>query len=195
MAGNSNFGEVFFYFIKIIFCPTTWFILKQLDHSPSLSVSDSQLDYASLTVCSIPDNSVSLSIIVKYTNCIFSYTTEIYAGTKVKEKIRMFKKVADMFITLLWCQLQGTVFNATICTKNWFRIACQSICCNNVVGVWSLFKNVLQHVLVTNVALKSSADAMLHLSIFYATMLRYKLSLKIVPCNITFTIAIDMSRI
>ena len=48
------------HFFKIIFCPTSSLILKQLDNSPSLSMSDSQLVCALLTVCCI-DNSGSLS--------------------------------------------------------------------------------------------------------------------------------------
>ena len=46
MAENSYFAEVLLCFFKIIFCPTSLFILKQLDNEPSLSVSES----------SVPDN-------------------------------------------------------------------------------------------------------------------------------------------
>ena len=35
MAEDSCFAEVLVRFFKIIFCPTGWFILKQLDNSPS----------------------------------------------------------------------------------------------------------------------------------------------------------------
>ena len=52
MAENSHFAEVSVRFFKILFCPTSWFILKQLDNLPSLSMSDSQLGCASLTICS-----------------------------------------------------------------------------------------------------------------------------------------------
>ena len=45
MEENSRLAEVLVCFFKIIFCPTSWFILKQLDNSPSLFMSDSQLDY------------------------------------------------------------------------------------------------------------------------------------------------------
>ena len=37
---------------KIMFCPTSWFILKQSDNLPSLSMNDNQLGRATLTICS-----------------------------------------------------------------------------------------------------------------------------------------------
>ena len=37
----------------------------------------------------------------------------------------------------------------------------ESICCNNVVGIWSLFK-VVQHVVATNFALKITGNKRLH---------------------------------
>ena len=53
MTEDSRFPEVSDRFFKIIFCPTSWFILKQLDNLPSLSISYSQLNGSvSLTICS-----------------------------------------------------------------------------------------------------------------------------------------------
>ena len=60
MAENSRFTEVLVRFFKMIFCPTSWFILKQLDNLPSLSMNDS----ASLTICSWTTRASCL--IVKY---------------------------------------------------------------------------------------------------------------------------------
>ena len=60
MAKNSNFPVVSIRFFKIIFCPTSWLILKQLDNSPSLSMSDSELGCASLTISVLVDNSDQL---------------------------------------------------------------------------------------------------------------------------------------
>ena len=37
---NPRFVEVSVHFFKMIFCPTGWFILKQLDNLPSLFTSD-----------------------------------------------------------------------------------------------------------------------------------------------------------
>ena len=39
-AKGINFQSVSVGFFEIIFCPTSWFILKQLDNLPSLSMSD-----------------------------------------------------------------------------------------------------------------------------------------------------------
>ena len=40
MTENLRFSEVSVRFFKIIFCPTSWFKLKQLDNLPSLSMSN-----------------------------------------------------------------------------------------------------------------------------------------------------------
>ena len=90
--------------------------------------------------------------------------------------------------------LHGTIFNATWLRES-IHVTWQSIYCNNVVRIWSLFK-VVQQVAATNLfCQKSSADAMLHISIFYATMLHWKLLLKIVLCNITFWQALSTNDI
>ena len=55
IAKDSHFTDVSIHFFKMIFCPASWFILKKLDNSPSLSMSDSQTRLisgcASLTIC------------------------------------------------------------------------------------------------------------------------------------------------
>ena len=52
IAENARFAEISVRFFKIVFYPTSWFILKQLDNLPSLSISDSELGCATLTICS-----------------------------------------------------------------------------------------------------------------------------------------------
>ena len=66
MAENSLYAEVSVWLFKIIFsCPTSWFILKQLDNLPSLSKGDSFS--VSPRWLHLPmDNSGSLCTIVKY---------------------------------------------------------------------------------------------------------------------------------
>ena len=51
-AENSLFTEVSVRLFKTIFCPTSWFMLKQLDNFPSLPMSDSPVHCASLSICS-----------------------------------------------------------------------------------------------------------------------------------------------
>ena len=46
---DKALGTRLFDSFKIIFCPTSWYILKQLDNSSSLSTSDCQLGCASWT--------------------------------------------------------------------------------------------------------------------------------------------------
>ena len=47
---NPSFAKVLVHFFQIIFCPSSWFTLKQLDNLPSSSMNDSQLGCASLTI-------------------------------------------------------------------------------------------------------------------------------------------------
>ena len=50
-----------------------------------------------------------------------------------------------------WCYTER--FLTHCCAKNRYRVPWQSICCDNDVGTWKLFK-VVQHIAATNVALK-----------------------------------------
>ena len=93
-----------------------------------------------------------------------TYTTETYVGTKVKEKIRMFKKAA---VTCL--PHYGDVSYTERFLTQQFARTIDTINCNNIA---SLFK-VVQHVVATNVALKIVCRRhVIYILIFYATMLR-----------------------
>ena len=52
ITDNSRFAEVSVCLFKIISCLISWFMPKQLDNLPLLSISDSQLGCASLAICS-----------------------------------------------------------------------------------------------------------------------------------------------
>lgn len=66
MAENLCFVDVSFSFLKIVFCPTNWFILKQLNNA-SLPVSDSQLGWY---IRSANAASEFLSFIVRNHGCL-----------------------------------------------------------------------------------------------------------------------------
>ena len=76
--------------------------------------------------------------------CISSITAQSSAQEKKSESLSA--------IALRRCYT-GRFLTQHCCTKNRYRVTWQSILCNNVVRIWSMFK-VVQHVVATKVALK-----------------------------------------
>ena len=81
------FVEVSICFFKIIFCLTSWFMLKQLNNSLLLFMSDSQLDCASLTTVSTHKQlKIVVYEIVKYRSTVVIQNKQLPLDYKSKYK-------------------------------------------------------------------------------------------------------------